>query len=193
MYFGIIKWANNLILINHSLVKHNYKTNTLRENTTSCFLKKKHGHVSGYNIKVCISSHRQTSSVPFPNINGVKPEHTPTTNERGAPKITTLLEPGATSDFMSAATRLIYSHLTPTAARKPIFKAPLCTFSPTVRHYNANATSSPCVFTPPFPQSYRLNLTHPSCEWCYQRQIIEVRQRLKLTDSYYCLHWLVVS
>lgn len=36
-----------------------------------------------------------------------------TTNERGSPKITTLLEPGATSDFMSAAARLIYSRSTP--------------------------------------------------------------------------------
>lgn len=37
----------------------------------------------------------------------------PTTNERGTPpkKITTLLQPGATSDFMSAAARLIYSLL----------------------------------------------------------------------------------
>lgn len=45
-----------------------------------------------------------------------------TTNERGdPPKITTLLEPGATSDFMSAAARLIYSRSalsTPTAAQE---------------------------------------------------------------------------
>jgi len=54
-----------------------------------------------------------------------------TTNERGSPKITPLLEPGATSDFMSTAARLIYSRSalsTPTAAQK----AHLC--SPSQRH-----------------------------------------------------------
>lgn len=47
-----------------------------------------------------------------------------TTNERGSPKITTLLEPGATSDFMSIAARLIYSRTNPShrspQPRKPI-------------------------------------------------------------------------
>ncbi len=60
-----------------------------------------------------------------------------TTNERGSPKITSLLEPGATSDFMSAAARLIYSRSTlstPTAAQKTHLLPPSQHVPPSVEH-----------------------------------------------------------
>lgn len=64
---------------------------------------------------------RQTSSVPPRRHKWGQSSTHSTTNERGSPQITTLLEPGATSDFMSTATRLIYSRSSlsaPTTAQR---------------------------------------------------------------------------
>lgn len=64
---------------------------------------------------------------PLPWHKRGQPHTHSTTKERGSPKITTLLEPGATSDFMSAAARLIYSRSalsTPTAAQETHLRPP---------------------------------------------------------------------
>lgn len=73
-----------------------------------------------------------------------------TANERGPPlpKITTLLEPGASSDFMSAAARLIYSRSAPTYSHRRPGNPSL---TPIVAHpqfylLNINAVPQPCAF-----------------------------------------------